>query len=85
MTEKNINEAKLSENAAIDHTDCEECMEDFLFKMKDTKHEFFIGLSTILQCLRVAEDACLVPQINDEWWIAVMNRYNSDFDYRREL
>ena len=82
MSKKDINEAKLSENAAIDHTDCEECMEDFLFKMRDTKHEFFIGLSTILRCLRIAEDECLVPKINDEWWIAVINRYGSSFEYK---
>ena len=42
------NEAKLCNDEIEDHTDCQECGEDYLFKMKDNFHEFSIGLKTAL-------------------------------------
>ena len=73
MSKKDINEAKLSEHAAIDHTDCEHCNEDYLLKMRDKNHEFFIGLTTILQCLKFAEEAHAIPPIDTQWWLDVDN------------
>ena len=42
------NEAELCNDKIKDHTDCQECGEDYLFMMKDNYHEFSIGLSTCL-------------------------------------
>lgn len=57
------NEAELCNDKIKDHTDCQECGEDYLFMMKDNYHEFSIGLSTILSCLAMAEKEGAVPKI----------------------
>ena len=70
-----INEARLARKEIIDHSDCEECEEQYLFAMKDKNHEFSVGLTTILACLSMAEHDGVLPAIPDEWWIAVVNWY----------
>lgn len=69
------NEAKLCNDEIEDHTDCQECGEDYLFKMKDNFHEFSIGLKTILSCLAMAEKEGAVPKIPYEWWWLINGRY----------
>lgn len=74
--EKSIeNRAYLTDNKIIDHTNCEECMEDYIFAMKDKTHEFSIGLRTILACLAFAEKEGAVPELPEKWWILINNRY----------
>lgn len=70
------NIACLVDNGIKDHTDCEECTEDYLFLMKDQEHEFFIGLRTILTCLAFAETKGAVPKLSEEWWLRINNRYS---------
>lgn len=41
------NKANLATKNIIDHTDCEECLEDYLLLMKASHHEFSMGLRTI--------------------------------------
>ena len=72
---EDCNIAKLVENKAIEHSDCEECLENYVFKLRDKEHEFFVGLTTILSCLLFAESEGAIPRINDEWWIAINNVY----------
>ena len=69
------NKAVLKENEIVEHTDCEECLEDYIFLMKDNYHEFEIGLRTILACLAFAEKEGAVPPIDSEWWCAVRSSY----------
>lgn len=73
------NIADICDNSIMDHTDCEECMEDFVFKMRDNYHEFYIGLSTILTCLYQAIEAGVVPELPKGWWGNIMGRYEVDF------
>lgn len=70
-----IHEARLARKEIIDHSDCEECEEQYLFAMKDKTHEFSIGLSTILACLILAEQDGLVPELPEDWVIRVLNSY----------
>ena len=51
-----------------DTTLCENCDEVLAFAMRDNFHEFSIGLSTILECLQIAEKEGYVPPLPDEWW-----------------
>lgn len=69
------NEAKLTDNEIVDHTDCEECTEDYFFQMKDKDHEFCIGLRTILECLSFAELEGAVPKLPADWWLKIQRRY----------
>ncbi len=57
------------------HTDCQECSEDYIFLMKDKNGEFTLGLRTILDCLAIAQKEKAVPEIPSEWWDKVNNRY----------
>lgn len=69
------NRANLQENeSAYDCTNFECCPEELIFAMKDTSHEFSMGLSTVLHCLAIAEKEGYVPPIAHEWW-ADIRRY----------
>lgn len=69
------NTATLARKKIIDHSDCEECLEDFIFAMKDTHHEFALPLTTVLACLAFAEEEGAVPKLPDGWWTNIANRY----------
>ena len=73
--EKVDNVASLVDNKAIEHSDCEECNENYIFKLRDNEHEFYIGLTTILSCLAFAQAEGAVPEIDEDWWINIRNAY----------
>lgn len=70
------NKAKLADNIIIDHSDCEECLEEYLFRFADKKMERYIGLRTILQCFEIARKQDLLPAIPSAWWIEAKTRYD---------
>jgi hypothetical protein len=74
----------MNKPAIITNCICENCDNPILFKVKDTKHEFQIGLLTILFCLRKAEMSNFIPQLKYKFWIDVENRYNLLSKYRGE-
>lgn len=53
---------------------CPSCGEELIFGMKDKHHDFSIGLTTVLECLAVAEIQGYVPKFPDEWWVSVYRR-----------
>ncbi|MDR2819018.1 MAG: XRE family transcriptional regulator [Desulfovibrio sp.] len=55
-------------------SDC--CADPLLFAMQDNFHQFSMGLFTILQCLRVAEENGHVPHLPEDWWVQLAVRYN---------
>ena len=65
-----FNNRAVSTGQAEDVTSCESCNEMMVFAMRDKYHEFSIGLQTILECLRIAEQEGYVPQLPPEWWNA---------------
>ena len=67
-----FNRAKVTKTEQIN---CEKCFEDIIFALRDNYHEFSIGLSTILECLKHSEREGIIPPISDEWWIDVYNNY----------
>ena len=71
----NQNLAKLSKEEIIDHVKCQECLKDYLFKMKDNYHEFYISLRDVMTCFWLAEKEGLLPPIDDEWYYKVANQY----------
>ena len=76
MKKKIENTADLVYNGIEDHTDCEDCTEDYLLLMQDQEHEFYIGLRTVLACLSFAETNGAVPRLPEEWWRLINNRYS---------
>lgn len=64
---------------------CPRCDEPFVFGLKDNFHEFSIGLTTILECLAIAEYYGYVPEFPDEWWISATKRYETLSSVRNNL
>lgn len=62
------NRAKSDSGKFQDVTDCDSCLEELVFAMKDKHHEFSLGLSTVLHCLSIAEREGYVPKLPPEWW-----------------
>ena len=56
---------------AQDCTNSECCHEELVFAMQDQYHRFSIGLSTVLECLKVAEQEGYVPELPFDWWVDV--------------
>lgn len=53
----------------IDQTpDCDVCNEALTFVLRDNYHHFSLPLSTLLECLYVAEKQGEVPALPDGWW-----------------
>ncbi|MHB0818499.1 hypothetical protein ACYCFK_09485 [Stutzerimonas stutzeri] len=52
------------------------CANYLIFALKDKHHEFSLGITTVLECLRFAESQGAIPELPDEWWIAVDGRYD---------
>ena len=42
--------------------------ETVFFHLRDSVHEFTIGLKDILRCLEFAENQGAVPRISRKWW-----------------
>jgi hypothetical protein len=57
-----------AEEIAKDCTGFECCKEELVFAMRDNYHAFSIGLLTILDCLKMAEQGGYVPKLPEGWW-----------------
>ncbi|MEY2340926.1 hypothetical protein AB4090_02315 [Acidithiobacillus sp. IBUN Pt1247-S3] len=57
-----------------------EAMEEIVFALRDRHHDFSMEISTILQCLRMAEREGGVPKLPSDWWIQVARRYSITLD-----
>lgn len=53
-----------------------ETYEPIYFEMKDSVHEFSIGLLDILRCIEFAEKEELLPELPRDWWNAVKLQYD---------
>ena len=51
------------------------CDDYLVFAMKDKCHRFTMGLGTILECVRIAEQEGAVPPMPTDWWLKVEARY----------
>lgn len=49
--------------------------EDTYFLLKDSGHEFTLGLSDVLDCLKYAESEGMVPPVPIPWWISLAGMY----------
>ena len=54
---------------------CSRCEEDLLFGMRDKFHQFSVPLTTVLECLDIAEHQGYVPPLPADWWILLHRRY----------
>lgn len=53
---------------SMDVTANDHVYEQLVFAMKDKTHNFTIGLDTIIECLKIAEDEGCVPKLPERWW-----------------
>lgn len=67
--------AALARHGIMDHSDCQDCGEDYVFLMRKGDEEFPLGLRTVLACLAFAEREGAVPPLPDEWWVSINRRY----------
>ena len=67
--------ARLARRRIIDHMDCDDCTEDYVFLMRQGDREFGIGLTTVLSMLAFAEHEGAAPPLPTEWWLKVSRRY----------
>lgn len=74
------NQAHLTKENATDSAlpGCVECDEPILFALRDQHHEFAIGLSTLLSCLKFAEQENAIPPLSQDWWNKVNLRYKTN-------
>ena len=70
-----VERARLAREEIIDHMDCDDCTEDYVFLLKQGCREFGMGLTTVLSMLAFAEHEGAVPPLPPEWWVRVSNRY----------
>ena len=75
MTDGIEERAALARRGIMDHSDCEECTEDWTFLMRQGRREFPLGLRTVLACLAFAEREGAVPELPADWWVRINRRY----------
>ncbi|KGQ52481.1 hypothetical protein [Gallibacterium anatis] len=76
MNDKNDNKQILLNQthfSKIEDFDCLECDEPAYFVLQDKYHSFSLSLSTLLNCLKFAENEGVIPAIGEEWWLKVSN------------
>jgi hypothetical protein len=86
MDHDGIIKNRADRDGGVKPSECLDCNEELLFAMRDAHHEFSIGLRTILQCLRLAEQEGNVPPLPIQWWNLIASRHGMFFltDYKRE-
>ncbi|WP_199533062.1 hypothetical protein [Thiopseudomonas alkaliphila] len=62
-----------AQEATKNSHDC--CTNHLLFALQDNHHSFSLGITTILECLYVAQSEGAIPELSDDWWHRVMNYY----------
>ena len=67
-----VERTRLARKAIIDHMDCDDCTEDYVFLLKQGGREFGMGLTM----LAFAEHEGAVPPLPPEWWVRVWIGYN---------
>lgn len=50
-------------------------MDTHYFLLKSGKTEFLLSLENVLECLKFSEKEGIVPEINSDWWCAMITTY----------
>lgn len=67
-----------------EHICCENCFENVIFLLKDKEHEFSMGLSTVLECLKFAIENGDLPKLPLSWVNLVYGNNISEISYYDE-
>lgn len=59
------NKAKVQK--LIDHMECEKCMTDYMFLMKDNYHAFFIPVDELFVAMQLASSEGIIPSLPKDW------------------
>ena len=51
----------------VDHTECEECLTDYMFLMKDNYHAFFVPVDELFVAMQLASNEGVIPPIPEDW------------------
>jgi len=68
----------LPDSDPVSDNTCDHCEDPLLFAMQDKYHQFSLGLFTILQCLKIAENEGVIPLLPPDWWWSVESRYQQN-------
>ena len=60
-----VERARLAREEIIDHMNCDDCTEDYVFLLKQGGREFGMGLTTVLSMLAFAEYEGAVPPLRN--------------------
>ncbi len=65
----------MMEKTRIPGEDANPDLDEIVFALRDSHHDFSMDLTTILCCLRLAEQEGGVPPLPETWWTSVSGRY----------
>ena len=51
----------------VDHTECEECLTDYMFLMKDNYHAFFVPVDELFVAMQLASNEGIILPIPEDW------------------
>ena len=57
----------------VDHTDCEECVHDYMFLMKDKYHAFYMPVDEVFVAMQLAANEHIIPSLSEDWMFAMQN------------
>lgn len=78
-----VERARLARKAIIDHMDCDDCTEDYVFLLKQGGREFGMGLTTVLSMLAFAEHEGAEQILMEIQWNTPCNEDRYRFICRR--
>ena len=74
------NRAKYTNEHECKTHNCEFCSEPIVFALASEKGESFsVGLTTILNCLKIAQEQGHIPKIAPSFWMQMANSYNIEY------
>ena len=75
MTDDIEERAVLARRGIMDHSDCEDCVEDWTFLMRSGTAGVPVGIAHGARVLAFAEREGAVPELPADWWVNINRRY----------
>lgn len=74
---KNADTARMTGEVDVEYSDYDD--ESIWFLLRDSVHDFRIGLTDVLSAVNFAEECGYVPALPKEWWSALSSHYPKAF------
>ena len=80
MKEEKLPTATPTGKITKDFNPIKDVEEKVFFHLQDSTHEFTMGLKSILQCLKFAEDENVIPKLPQDFWSAMYGEYHGLYE-----